>query len=129
MQPLPTLQEISHRLADYPVFVILAETLSNWKPPTTDEGKEVLHKHYLWLLDLEKSGKLVLAGPANHDLVAAGKATGTGMPTGLIIIKAANRHDAGTIAAQDPFHTSGYRKNVVHALNIRFWGLNDVALQ
>jgi len=125
MQDLPTLEEISQRLNNYPVFVILADTLDKWQPPTTDEGKKVLHQHYLWLLDLEQHGKLILAGPMNHDIIAKGIISAVGNITGLIMIKAETRQEAESIAIQDPFHISGFRRNVVHSLNIRFGDFPD----
>lgn len=115
-----TLEEISKRLNDYPVFVILAETLDRWQPPATDEGRAVLHKHYLWLLDLEQQRKLLMAGPMNMDKLSGPGISVNGVITGMILIKAANRQEAESIALQDPFHTSGYRNNTIHTLNIRF---------
>ena len=126
MSNLISLEEISQRLSNYPVFVIVADTLDKWQTPATAEGKTMLHNHYLWLLDLEKQGKLVLAGPMNHDVIAKGLMPAIGSTTGLIMIKAETREDAEVIAVQDPFHVSGYRKNVVHSLNIRFGVDKDV---
>ncbi|MEY3236059.1 MAG: hypothetical protein RI883_160 [Bacteroidota bacterium] len=51
------------------VFIIITETLTGWKSPTTDIGKAVLMKHYEW-------------------------------------------------AFKDPFHTNGFRRNVVHSMKI-----------
>jgi uncharacterized protein YciI len=126
MQDLPTLEEINQQLTNYPVFVILADTLDKWLPPTTDEGKKMLRLHYLWALDLQKQGKLILAGPVDHDIIAKGLIPAVGNITGLIMIKAETRQEAESIAEQDPFHTSGLRKNRVHSLNIRFGGISDI---
>ncbi len=126
MQTIPTLEEISQRLGNFAVFVILADTLDKWQPPTSDEGKKMLHQHYLWALGLEQQGKLILAGPVNHDIISKGMISAVGNITGLIMIKAESRQEAESIAEQDPFHISGYRKNVVHSLTIRFGAITDV---
>ena len=125
MQTIPTLEEISQRLGNFPVFVILADTLDKWQSPATDEGKKMLHQHYLWLLGLEQEGKLMLAGPMNHDIISKGMISAVGNITGLIMIKAESRQEAESIAEQDPFHISGYRKNVVHSLTIRFGAITE----
>ena len=126
MSNLPSLEQISQRLSNHSVFLILAESLMKWQAPNTDEGKEMLHQHYLWILSLEQQGKLVLGGPIDHDLILHGHLSPIGNITGLIMIKAETREEAVSIAGQDPFHTSGYRKNMVHALNIRFGTVNEL---
>ena len=100
------------------VFVIIAETLAGWKNPMSDEGKAVLMKHYEWGAGLKANGHLILAGPVDFDLIAAGKINAIGHTTGIIMLKAASREEAEELAHQDPFHTNGYRKNVVHSMKI-----------
>lgn len=100
------------------VFVILAETLEGWKNPMSDEGKAVLMKHYEWGAGLKANGHLILAGPVDFDLIAAGKISAIGHTTGIIMLKAASREEAEVLAHQDPFHTNGFRKNVVHSMKI-----------
>ncbi len=126
MSNLLTLEQISQRLGNHTAFVILAESLSKWQAPTTEEGKKMLHRHYLWMLSLEQQGKLVLSGPVDHDLIMHGLLSPIGSITGLIMIKAETREEAESIAEQDPFHVSGYRKNMVHSLNIRFGNVDEL---
>jgi len=104
------------------VFVILAETLAGWKSPTTDEGKAVLMKHYKWGAELKFKEKLILAGPTDFELISTNKINPIGHTTGLIMIKAASRKEAEEWAFKDPFHTNGFRKNVVHSMNITMTG-------
>ena len=100
------------------VFVIMAETLPGWKSPATDEGKAVLMKHYAWGTELKANDKLVLAGPTDFDLVSTNKINPIGHLTGLIMIKATSREEAEEWAFKDPFHSNGFRKNVVYSMNI-----------
>lgn len=100
------------------VFVIIAETLAGWKNPNTDEGKEVLNKHYAWGAELKSSGKLLLAGPTNFELTSTGKLNPIGQTTGLITLNVKSRVEAEELAYNDPFHTNGFRKNEVHSLKI-----------
>lgn len=85
-----TIEEISRRLNDNAVFVILAETLDKWQPPSTEEGKAVLYKHYLWALDLEQKGKLLMAGPMNMEKVSKQGSAAKGIITGMIMLKASD---------------------------------------
>ena len=73
-----------------------------------------------------EKGKLILGGPVNHDIISKGIIAAIGNITGLIMIKAESRQEAEAIAFEDPFHTSGFRKNMVHSLTIRFDELNQV---
>lgn len=100
------------------VFVIMAETLPGWKSPSTDEGKAVLMKHYAWGAELKANEKLVLAGPTDFDLISTNKINPIGHLTGLIMIKATSRNEAEEWAFKDPFHTNGFRRNVVYSMNI-----------
>ena len=100
------------------IFVIIAETLTGWKNPTTNEGKEVLMQHYAWAAELKSNGILVLAGPTDFELTSAGKINPIGHTTGLILIKAQSREDAENWAFKDPFHVRGFRKNVLRSMKI-----------
>lgn len=100
------------------VFIILAETLEGWKNPSSEEGKEVLLKHYAWGADLKASGKIILAGPTDFELTSAGKINPIGHTTGLIMLKVQSREEAEELAFRDPFHTNGFRRNQVHSMKI-----------
>lgn len=100
------------------VFVILAETLAGWKNPITEEGKPVLLEHYTWASTLKASGKLILAGPTDVELISTTKINPLGRTTGIIIIKAVSREEAERWAFRDPFHIHGFRKNTVHSMKI-----------
>ena len=118
--PPPTFEEISARLSNHAVFAVIAETLDKWQPPSTPEGRRVLHEHYLWLLEAQKRGSLVVAGPLNMELAGPGAPAPIGAPSGLLVFRAASRADAEALAHQDPLHRSGFRRNIVCAWSIRW---------
>lgn len=100
------------------VFIIIAETLSGWKSPTTDEGKAILMKHYEWGAELKSEGKLILAGPTDIELTSANVINPIGHTTGLIMLRTASRKEAEEWAFKDPFHTNGFRRNKVLSMKI-----------
>ena len=69
---------------------------------------------------MQKRGRLLFAGPLNMEQVAPKAPVPIGSPSGLLVIRAASKVDAEELAHQDPFHVSGFRKNVVHAWSVRF---------
>jgi uncharacterized protein YciI len=113
-------EEISGKISNHPVYVIIAETLDSWQSPATEEGKKVLHQHYLWLIDLKSRGILFLAGPLDWDLHSVKGNSAAGHSTGLIMLLADSRAQAEQFAFNDPFHKSGFRKNAIHSMAIRF---------
>ena len=100
------------------VFIILAETLEGWKNLNSEEGKDVLMKHYAWGANLKANGKLILAGPTDFDLTSTGQINPIGHTTGLIMLNVQTREEAEELAFQDPFHTNGFRRNLVHSMKI-----------
>ena len=74
---------------------------------TRDPGiagdEALIRKHVAYLRELERSGQLVLAGPFED---------GGG---GMLIVRAPSLAEAETIAAADPFVTSGFDKCQVRA--------------
>ena len=100
------------------VFVIIAETLDKWQSPNTSEGHLVLMEHYKWAAALKEKNKIILAGPVNMDTTSSGSFSTIGLTTGVIILDVKSRNEAVLLAERDPFHTNGYRKNVVHAMKI-----------
>ncbi len=116
----PTLEEISATLQNHEVFAVLAVTLEAWRPPSTPEGRRVLHEHYLWAKEAHERGRLLFAGPLDMGAHGPGVPPSVGAPTGLLVFRAASRAEVEELAHQDPLHRSGFRKNVVHAGSIRW---------
>ena len=116
----PSFSDLSASLTHHETFVLVAETLSGWRPPATPEGRDVLERHYHWAHRMRASGQLLLAGPVDVDAFGPGGPSPTGRVTGLLVVRAASREAAEAIAHQEPFHVAGYRKNVVHAWSVRF---------
>jgi uncharacterized protein YciI len=100
------------------VYVIVAETLENWRHPSTPEGKLVLMEHYKWGAELKEKNKIILAGPTDFDLISSKKINPIGHLTGIIMLNVKSRKEAVLWAEKDPFHIHGYRKNVVHSMKI-----------
>jgi uncharacterized protein YciI len=121
----PTLEEISATLQDHAVFAVIAETLEAWQPPSTPEGRRVLHAHYLWAKEARERGRLLFAGPLDVGAHGPGARPSLGAPTGLLVLRAASRAEAEEIALQDPLHRSGFRRNVVHTWSVR-WGQEEI---
>lgn len=73
----------------------------------TDEkplSKEIIGRHISHLRELDRDGRLVLCGPfADH-------------PSGMVVIRAADRGEATEIAKKDPFVQEGVR-----AFEVRTW--------
>lgn len=121
----PTLEEISATLQNHAVFAVVAETLDGWQPPSTPEGRKVLHEHYLWALGLRDQGRLLIAGPLDMAAHGPGAPPSIGAPTGMLVFRATSKAEAEAMAFEDPFHRAGYRKNVVHAWMVR-WGQSEI---
>lgn len=74
-------------------------------PPPVDAPEtqdELRVDHHDYLVDLERRGVLVAAGPCRdgEDWVRG---------TGLIIVRAANRAEAAAIGAEEPYTKAGFR--------------------
>jgi uncharacterized protein YciI len=121
----PTLEAIGATLQNHEVFAVVAETLDAWQPPSTPEGRTVLHEHYLWAKDAHERGTLLFAGPLDLGAHGAGARPHLGAPTGLLVFRATSKAEAEEIAHQDPMHRHGFRKNVVHAWCVR-WGQAEI---
>lgn len=100
------------------VFIIIAQTLAGWKSLNSEAGKDILIKHYAWGAALKDAGKLILAGPTDNELISGGKIDPNGHTTGLIMLCAKSRAEAESWAFKDPFHTQGFRRNVVYSMKI-----------
>ena len=69
-------------------------------PPVAQDELRVDHHDYL--VDLERRGLLVAAGPCRDE-------EGWVRGTGLIIVRAANRAEAAAIGAEEPYTKAGFR--------------------
>lgn len=98
---------------------MIAETLDGWQPPSTPEGRKVLHEHYLWAKEAHDQERLLLAGPLNMSALTRGAPYVLGAPTGLLVFRAASKAEAEGIASQHPMHRHGFRKNVVYPWSVR----------
>lgn len=85
-------------------------------PPPADAAKaqeELRVEHHGYLVDLERRGLLVAAGPCRDG-------EGWVRGTGLIIVRAANRAEAAAIGAEEPYTKAGFR-----AMEITPWQRNE----
>mmetsp|Transcript_6887 Transcript_6887/g.10883 ORF Transcript_6887/g.10883 Transcript_6887/m.10883 type:complete len:129 (+) Transcript_6887:28-414(+) len=82
-----------------------------------EDVKAALPDHLAYQADLERAGKLALAGPMSDE-------SGDNMQgVGLIIYRAASLEDARALAEADPMHKSGARSFV-----LRRWMINEGSL-
>jgi uncharacterized protein YciI len=112
-------ESIAASLASHQTFVVFALTLPAWRSPATDEGREMLHQHYVWADQVRARGSLLFAGPLDPEHAGPG-ASPVGKHTGMLVFRASSKEEAEAIAHQDPFHVAGYRVNTVHSWPIRF---------
>lgn len=85
------------------------------KPP--EEVRAVLPDHLAYQAQMEREGKLALAGPMSDD-------TGTEMRgTGLIVYRAESLEAARALTEADPMHATGTRTFV-----LRRWLINEGSL-
>jgi len=101
------------------VFIIIAASLDKWAMTHSEEGKAVLKAHYQWAAELKAKNKLMMAGPVDLDLSTVINIAPAGHITGFIMLHVASREEAISWAEKDPFVLHGYRRNSVHALNIK----------
>ena len=83
--------------SEYIRFAILLD-----KVPGRETSKDVIQRHVAHLRELDVAGKLVLSGPF------------TDFPSGMIIVKVANKAEAEAIAQADPFVIEGARTPKVY---------------
>lgn len=80
-----------------------------------ENGPGILHRHLLWLRDMEERGVLFLCGPIGW---------GEGWDgSGMGVIRADSLEHAREIAAQEPYHAAGLRHNDVDS-----WTVNEGSL-
>ena len=107
----PTLEELMSKLRGVQLYMVRMEPVEVPDDPIT-YLMPFLREHILWLRDRERDGSLFLSG-ANRDEVSWDG-------SGVAILRAASRAEAERIAASEPFHREGLRKNTVHG-----WLLNE----
>jgi uncharacterized protein YciI len=99
------------RHPEIPLHVVFMKPTDRLRPPSDPEGAEMLRRHFLFLLELEESGKLFASGPLD---------AGTPSQEGMCILAVATREEAEAIAAEEPFGKAGWRVN-----SVRSWQLNE----
>lgn len=94
-------------MLDDRLFVIFLHVVPERKLRPAD-----IHAHVQHLRALDNAGKLVLCGPL------------TDAPMGLVVIRAAHKNEAETVAAADPFVTRGLRTFTVNTWELAHAGNN-----
>jgi uncharacterized protein YciI len=85
-------------------------------PPQGKTAADIRTEHFAYLLELERSGVLFAAGPfVDEDGVRHG--------AGMLLIRAASRKEAETIAYAEPYTKAGMR-----AMALTPWQRNEGAL-
>ena len=107
----PTLEELMSKLRGVQLYMVRMEPLEVPEDPIAFL-MPFLREHILWLRARERDGSLFLSG-ANRDEVGWDG-------SGVAILRAESRTEAERIAATEPFHREGLRKNTVHG-----WLLNE----
>jgi uncharacterized protein YciI len=120
----PSLDDLLQRIkALPPVYCIVSEPTKKFPKPgkgqgATVEARDLLRKHYRFVLDLADKGQLLWGGPLDTDV---------GPGPALIVVRAASRADAEALASSEPYHVAGWRKNTVRSWVMRFGaGIGDV---
>jgi hypothetical protein len=84
---------------------------------TPDGIRPHLEAHKAWILDLERTGRLVMGGPMlDDDYRFAGP--------GLLVLRARSFAEAQAIADADPFHARGIRK-----YRLMPWQVNEGSIE
>jgi hypothetical protein len=74
----------------------------------SEEARQVLTEHLLYLREIERTGRLYASGPIDSD------------GEGMCIVRTEDREEAQRIAYAEPFHKAGWRIN-----SVRSWQLNE----
>ncbi|MFC4946546.1 YciI family protein [Pseudonocardia sp. GCM10023141] len=84
-----------------------------------DAGELSKHmaEHRQWLAALERQGRLFAAGPLLDD-------DHRSFGSGVLVVRAASRDEAGHLLDQDPFHVRGLRTYRLHP-----WRINEGVLR
>lgn len=106
-----TLDQLFACFAQAQVHIVDIHLTARWMEDP-DEFPEMARQHLLYLWELERARKLFAAGP-----VEVANATD---PVGMLVVVGRSRAEAETLAEQEPFHLSGWRRNTV-----RGWSINE----
>jgi uncharacterized protein YciI len=85
-------------------------------PPAGKTAADIRAQHFAYLLELERSGVLFAAGPFVDE-------TGVRHGAGMLLIRAATRAEAETIAYAEPYTKAGMRQ-----MTLTPWQRNEGAL-
>lgn len=109
---VPELAALLAGTAKLPFFRVLMLPTERF---AAENGPEILQRHLLWLRDAERDGGLFLCGPIGF---------GEGWDgTGMGVLRAEGVEQARAIAAGEPYHQAGLRRNEVDA-----WLVNEGSL-
>jgi uncharacterized protein YciI len=104
-----TLEQLLEAVANIKFFVIFMKPTDAFQPLfASEEARQVLTEHLLYLREIERTGRLYASGPIDSD------------GEGMCIVRTADREDAERIAYAEPFHKAGWRIN-----SVRSWQLNE----
>tara|TARA_B100000315_G_scaffold248291_1_gene278008 strand:+ start:3525 stop:3926 length:402 start_codon:yes stop_codon:yes gene_type:complete len=96
----------------YLIFMRVVEPMENPRDEYFGKHRETFDAHTKWLHDIEQNGIMFASGPLRDETAWDG--------SGMAIIRANSREDAEQIAASEPFHQAGIRKNSVEG-----WTMNE----
>jgi uncharacterized protein YciI len=107
-----TKKELDARKGEVQLYVVSIRPTEKYGKYGAEEAAEYSRQHLLYLWELEAAGQLFAAGPLER-LDANG-------PTGMLILAAASKEEAITIAENEPHHKAGRRVNTVKG-----WTVNE----
>jgi uncharacterized protein YciI len=110
-----TLEDLMGRLRGVQLYMIRMDAPADVEAPL-DYLAPHLREHILWLEHQERTGRLFLSG--------ANRSPDGWDGSGVAIIRAGSLAEAGQVAASEPFHREGLRRNTVHG-----WLLNEGSLR
>lgn len=103
-------EEITKEMLGVVVYAIITRHTQKWY---SDEARRVslLLQHIETFIELEREGKVFLAGPFVGD---------PDRPDGMIVVRAESLEEAQAIADMDVFHQEGYRTYTIEP-----WMINE----
>ncbi|HKG37506.1 MAG TPA: YciI family protein [Conexibacter sp.] len=108
----PTLEALLDGVAGLTLYRVQMHPTERF---AAENSREVLHRHLLWLLDLQRRGTLFLCGPVGW---------GDGWDgSGMGVLRAGSLEAARALAEQEPYHAAGLRRNEVES-----WTVNEGSL-
>jgi len=105
----PSLEQLLGAVANIKFFVLTMKATDAFQGPSaSEEARQILTEHLLYLREIERTNQLYASGPIDSD------------GDGLSILRTETREEAERIAYAEPFHKAGWRINTV-----RSWQLNE----